>query len=100
MRQMRRPDCGVPAGSAAVCHAVHSMSGADGEAVRPILFYLLALIIVASDQISKWAVTSTIRQGESVQVIPHVLWLSHTWNTGGAFSLFQAKNGVFIAIAL
>jgi signal peptidase II len=67
--------------------------------VRPVLFYLVALVIVIGDQVSKMAILKTVPLNGSVPVIPRVLLLTHTRNTGGAFSLFQAGNSVFIIVA-
>jgi signal peptidase II len=67
--------------------------------VRPVLFYLVALIIVAGDQISKYAVLHSLPVSASRPVLGTFLFLTHTRNTGGAFSLFQAGNAAFIAVA-
>ncbi len=67
--------------------------------MRPLIFYLTALVVVVCDQVSKWAVSTRMVRGVPVPVIGHVLYLTPTYNTGGAFSLFQARNTVFIVIA-
>ncbi len=67
--------------------------------MRPILFYVITLMIFAADQVSKWAVITSLPLGASRPVIGSVLSLTHTHNTGGAFSLFQARNGIFIVVA-
>src|SRR5205807_3935935 len=43
-------------------------------------------------------VLRTIPYRASVDVIPRVLSLTHTHNTGGAFSLFQARNEWFVRV--
>ena len=68
--------------------------------MRAPTFYLMALTIAVADQVSKWAVLKAIPPGGSVPVLGRFLSLTHTQNSGGAFSLFQAKNGWFIAIAI
>ncbi len=68
--------------------------------MRPVLFYMTALSILAGDQVSKWAVASHIPVGASIPAIDHVLYLTHTRNTGGAFSLLQARNTVFVVVAV
>jgi signal peptidase II len=68
--------------------------------VRPLLFYVVALVIVVGDQISKWAILQSVPYNGRVPVIGRFLYLTHTHNTGGAFSLFQAGNAVFIAVAV
>ncbi len=62
-------------------------------------FYAIALIVLASDQFTKqWALIHLSDRG--VPVLGSFLVLSLTNNTGGAFGLFPAKNGIFIAIAI
>jgi signal peptidase II len=68
--------------------------------VRAIYFYIIALVIVVCDQVSKHAIMASIPLGDSVPVISGWLYLTHIHNTGGAFSLFHAQNSVFIVIAL
>lgn len=67
--------------------------------MRTATFYAIALIVLASDQFTKlWALRHL--SGNGVPVLGSVLVLSLTNNTGGAFGLFPAKNGIFIAIAI
>ena len=68
--------------------------------MRPFRFYLLALIIVAIDQLTKWSVQARLPLNNvPVPAIGRFLYLTHTRNTGGAFSLFQAGNSMFIVVA-
>lgn len=67
--------------------------------MKSITFYMIALVIVVCDQVSKWAVTQTMTLNESRPVLGRFLSLTYTLNSGGAFSLFQARNSVFIAVA-
>ncbi|MCC6728192.1 MAG: signal peptidase II [Chthonomonadales bacterium] len=63
-------------------------------------FYAVVAAIVCADQVSKWAVMGALTYGESRPIVPGWLSLTPTQNTGGAFSLLQARNGVFIVVAL
>ena len=67
--------------------------------MRPFLFYATAAFIVICDQVSKWAIVQTYPYGASEKTVIPFLYLTHTRNTGGAFSLLQAKNHWFIVIA-
>ncbi len=59
---------------------------------RPVLF-LLSVLIVAADRLSKLWVIAHIRPGRAIVVIPRVFRLTHVLNTGAAFSMFEeAKN--------
>ena len=67
--------------------------------MRPFLFYAIAGMIVLCDQVSKWAIVKTYPYGASERTPIPFLYLTHTRNTGGAFSLLQARNHWFIVIA-
>lgn len=67
--------------------------------MRPRLFYLTVIVVVACDQISKTLVTRHIPETGATIVEPFFS-LTPTHNPGGAFSLLQAHNGVFITIAV
>ena len=70
---------------------------------KPILAFryglLVAIIIFLVDQIIKWY-TQTLSLGESITLIPHILSLTYTTNTGVAFGLFQGNNVLFIWISI
>ena len=67
--------------------------------MRPSLFYPLAILIGVLDQVSKTAILHAMPYGASRPALGSFLFLTHTHNTGGAFSLFQARNSIFILIA-
>ena len=54
---------------------------------RPLLF-LVSLIVVLLDRLSKLWVEAHVQQGRSIILIPKVFRISHVLNTGAAFSLF------------
>ena len=55
---------------------------------RPILFLIVALVILA-DRLTKNWIIAHIRPGYDIPVIPGVFRLSHVINTGAAFSLME-----------
>jgi len=59
-----------------------------GRDWRP-LFFLISLVIIALDRLSKLWVQKHIAEGMNIPVIPHVFRLSHVLNEGAAFSLFN-----------
>ena len=63
--------------------AARSVSRTDR---RPILF-LLALVVIALDQFTKFLIIQNVRSGAHIPVIPGVFWITHVLNTGAAFSL-------------
>lgn len=53
-----------------------------------ILFFAIAVALVAADQFSKHAIAARFYPNESRIVIPHVLYLTYVQNQHGAFGLF------------
>ena len=62
---------------------------------------VLALIVFAVDQISKWVVVSYLHFGAREVIVPGFFDLVHWGNTGAAWSMFRGNNHVlaFVAIA-
>lgn len=59
----------------------------------------LALVIVAMDRILKIWVARTMVVGQSITVIPHVLWITYILNSGAAFSLLPHSTFLFVGVA-
>lgn len=64
------------------------------------LFYLIAIIVVAIDQLAKLWIRSSIEVGESVPFWDSVLHLTHYENSGMAHSLFQGYGRLFAVFAV
>lgn len=62
-------------------------------------FLLLAAAIVAVDQLTKWAVRSTIERGEAIELLPFFR-LVHVTNTGAAFGILQGAGPLLIIASL
>jgi len=67
--------------------------------------FLIALLVVILDRASKWIVAKDISLHDSIQVIPHVFYLTHVENRGAAFGLFaespsQWKIGILILFSI
>jgi signal peptidase II len=70
-----------------------------------IVYLLIAVVIVLLDRWTKHLVAQRIRLYSHVQVIPGFFRLTHTENTGAAFSLFADspahwKTAMLIAFSL
>jgi signal peptidase II len=52
-----------------------------------IYFALGALLLIALDVISKWAVQHNLSEGDSLAIIPNFFYITLSYNTGAAFSL-------------
>lgn len=55
--------------------------------------FLIALGVVALDQLTKWLVAANIQLHDSVMVIPGFFRLTHVQNRGAAFGLFSDSPG-------
>jgi signal peptidase II len=65
--------------------------------------FLIAVLIIALDQFTKWLVTSNLAVGETWAPWPWLLpyaRIVHWWNTGVAFGMLQGMNLVFIILAI
>ncbi len=66
------------------------------------VFYLIAALLVAADQLIKWAISSELSYGGNLTVIPGFFDLVNWRNTGAAWGLFSDKTvvlSIFTGIA-
>ena len=64
------------------------------------LYAILAVTLVALDQLVKYLVIQNIQPQEHVPFIPHILELTYVENTGAAFSLFSEHTWILAAVSL
>jgi signal peptidase II len=60
------------------------------------LAFALALVVFLADQGLKKLVEGSMRLGESIPVIPNVLYLTYTQNDGGAFGILGGQSGLLM----
>ena len=53
------------------------------------MYFILAFLIVLADQSSKYLITLQFSQGGQLDLIPNILRITYTTNSGGAFSMFS-----------
>ena len=63
------------------------------------LFFLIALLVVAADQLSKIWIRSNLLVGQSL-FEAGFFRITHVHNTGAAFGLFQGQSFLLIIVAL
>src|SRR3989338_11263665 len=51
------------------------------------MFFLISLLVLSVDQITKILVRTGIKEGTSVEIIPKILYFTHATNTGASFSM-------------
>jgi len=64
------------------------------------LFYLLALVILAFDQIFKYLVHHLMSFGQSIPIYSNFVKFTYVRNTGAAFSLFVGFSSYLIVIGV
>ncbi|GAE33877.1 signal peptidase II [Halalkalibacter akibai] len=63
-------------------------------------YYLLALIIIVLDQITKWVVVTEMALGEKITLIENVLYFTSHRNQGAAFGILQGQMWFFYIITV
>lgn len=64
------------------------------------IYYLIALIIIALDQITKWIIVAKMKIGEQIPLIADLLYITSHRNRGAAFGILQGQMGLFFVITI
>jgi signal peptidase II len=75
-------------------------TGTPGRRPRTRLLLGLALAVLALDLVTKLLVVATIERGADIRLLGGALYLTHTRNTGAAFSFAEGFTVVFTLIAI
>ena len=67
---------------------------------NPMPYALLAVALVAVDQLVKYLVLQNIPLGGHVPFIPHLVELTYVQNTGAAFALFEEHTWLLALVSL
>ena len=65
-----------------------------------IVYYLIALIIIGLDQLTKFLVTKNMDIGESIEVIPGFFYITSHRNAGAAFGILQGQMMFFYIVTV
>ena len=63
-------------------------------------YYLLALVIIALDQITKAIIVNKMELGESIQVIEYFLYITSHRNPGAAWGILAGKMWFFYIVTV
>lgn len=65
-----------------------------------LIYYGIALLIIAFDQLTKWLVVANMELGERIAVIdPYLGWLSHR-NRGAAWGMLEGQMWLFAIVTV
>ncbi|MBW7455675.1 signal peptidase II [Paenibacillus sepulcri] len=64
------------------------------------LFYIITVVVILIDQISKGLIRMSMEVGETISIWPGVLRFIHYENTGAAMSSFQGFGRYFVIVAV
>ncbi|QKS71505.1 signal peptidase II [Paenalkalicoccus suaedae] len=60
------------------------------------IYYVIALVIIGLDQLTKWLVVRNMEIGESIPIIENVIYLTSHRNAGAAFGILQGQQTLFV----
>ena len=66
----------------------------------PVIYLLIAGLIVIGDQILKAFIVKNLELGGQMKLLPGIIHLTHVHNYGAAFSILQDMRWVFVAVTI
>lgn len=63
-------------------------------------YYLIAILIILLDQITKWLIVSRMEFGDSITIINNFLYITSHRNRGAAWGILQGQMWLFYLITL
>ncbi|HDX9576563.1 TPA: signal peptidase II [Bacillus pseudomycoides] len=64
------------------------------------IYYLIALFVIAIDQVSKWIIVKEMELGESIPIIDNVLYITSHRNRGAAWGILENRMWFFYVITV
>lgn len=64
------------------------------------IYYVIALIIIAIDQLTKWIVMKTMELGEQITIIENFFYLTSHRNSGAAWGILEGQMVFFYIITV
>jgi signal peptidase II len=65
-----------------------------------VFYYIIALFVIALDQLTKWLIVKNFELGESVKVIEDFLYITSHRNRGAAWGILQGQMWFFYVITV
>ncbi|MGE7185128.1 signal peptidase II [Peribacillus sp. NPDC006672] len=63
-------------------------------------YYLIALLVIAFDQLTKWMIVQKMEYGESIEIIENLLYITSHRNRGAAWGILQGQMWFFYIITI
>ncbi|AZU61452.1 signal peptidase II [Neobacillus mesonae] len=63
-------------------------------------YYLIALFVVALDQVTKWLIEHKMYLGESIPIVDNFLYITSHRNRGAAWGILQGQMWLFYVITV
>jgi len=70
------------------------------SSTNALIFILVAAAVILVDQVAKAFVVAYIEPGRTITLIPHVISLTHSTNSGAAFGLLKGSGQIVFLAAL
>ncbi|GAA0460726.1 signal peptidase II [Alkalibacillus silvisoli] len=64
------------------------------------IYYIIALFIIALDQITKWVIIRTMNLHESIEVISGFFYITSHRNSGAAWGMLQGQMWLFYLVTV
>lgn len=64
------------------------------------IYYLIALFVIAIDQVSKWLIVKNMELGTSIPIIDNVLYITSHRNRGAAWGILEGQMWFFYIITI
>ena len=64
------------------------------------IYYVIALLVIALDQLTKWMIVKNMEYGESIKIIENLLYITSHRNRGAAWGILQGQMWFFYLITI
>lgn len=62
------------------------------------MVFLIAILVVVADQLTKWLVLNHLAEGQGIDIIPGIFSLTHIENRGAAFGVLEGNIALFVLL--